>query len=98
MCQYGIMKNMIRHHTSAITIQMSSVRSSGSFHHTRSEVDEMVIAAPWIVLFRDRQSDDLHHAPDDVEHGGHRDADEEQQERVVEELLHGRGGLFVRQQ
>jgi len=53
MCQYGIMKNMIRHQTSAITIQISSVRSSGSFHHTRSELYEMVMAAPYLAIGRE---------------------------------------------
>ena len=38
---------------------------------------------------------DLHHAPDDVDHGRHGDADEQQQERVVEQLLHRRDRLVL---
>src|SRR3990172_8875860 len=86
------MKNMIRHHTSAITIQSSSTRSSGSFHHTRSEGGRIALIGD--SLFRDRQVDDLHHAPDRVQDGRDRDADEQQQERVVEQLLHRRNRIL----
>ena len=45
-------------------------------------------------LLGDRNADDFHHAPDDVEHGGHGNADEQQQEWVIQQLLHDGYGLF----
>ena len=44
--------------------------------------------------FRDRDRDNLHHAPHDVEHGGHRDAEKQQQKRVIQHLLHDRRAFF----
>ncbi|MDP2706882.1 MAG: hypothetical protein Q8O70_05190, partial [Burkholderiales bacterium] len=44
----------------------------------------------WLRSFRDRNRDDFHHAPYDLEHGGHRDAEKQQQKRVIQHLLHDR--------
>ncbi|MBI1943653.1 MAG: hypothetical protein HYS35_08290 [Betaproteobacteria bacterium] len=52
------------------------------------------MAFPCSASFRDGQGHDFHHAPDDVQHGRHRDAEKQQQERVVEQLLHHRDRLL----
>src|SRR5262252_10531316 len=97
------MKNITMHHANAMTIHRISSRWMGCFHQTRWSGGWMALivcslsrrASRSLRERADRNAQDAHDAPDDVEHGGHRHAEKEQQERVLEDHLHRRDLLFI---
>src|SRR5689334_15466436 len=95
-CQATMVKNITRPHTKARPIQKTSIFSTGSFHQSRCAGGCMAMMPPVgrtrveALLFRERDLGDLHDAPDHVEDGRYGDAEEKQQERIVENALHRR--------
>src|SRR3990170_923612 len=86
-------KNMIRPHRNATAIQTISIRSSGCFHQSRFSGDWTAMTAAPPPLPGDRDLDQLHDPPDDVEDGRNRHPEEQQQKGVVEHPLHDGNAL-----
>src|SRR6516164_7401053 len=94
ICQAIMKLNMNKPQRNAITIQISSTRSMGSFHQIRCSGGVTAIASPPdLKSLGKRDGGDLHHPPENVENGGERDAEEEEQEWIVQDALHDRNSL-----
>src|ERR1019366_10525118 len=87
------MKNITMHQTKAMAIQVPSTRSSGCFHHRRSAGGRMALTSS--PSLRQRYGQDVDDTPKNVHHHRDQHADEEQQERVVQQLLDQRHLLGV---
>src|SRR5690606_109213 len=96
-CQPTIIANMTRHQRSASAIQVASTRSIGCRYQSRSLGGSIALMVSPPGLSGHRYREDVPDAPADVH--DHRDehAQQEQQERVVHQLLEQRdgGGLVV---
>src|SRR5512139_874680 len=104
-CQAIMNPNMNKPQRKAMTVQINSTFSMGSFHQIRSfggvtamrfprsfQIAPLRLAgAP--CSFRQRDGGNLHHAPKDVEHRWNRYAEEQQQKRIIENPLHHRDAL-----
>src|SRR5215831_15575071 len=86
------MKNMMRPQTKATAIHTNSPRATGSFHQMRVSGGLIAMTGSYLRFLFDgvdqRNLDELHDPPQDVDDGRRDDADEEQQKRIVENALH----------
>src|SRR5690606_41938625 len=87
---------MIRHQRSASAIQVPSTRSIGCRYQSLSLGGSIALMALSPGLSGHRYREDVPHAPADVDDHRNENAEQEQQEGVVHQLLEQRdGGGFV---
>src|SRR3972149_5749585 len=108
-CQAIMNENMNTPQRKAMTVQINSTFSMGSFHQIRCLGGAMAILVPTHLAsrlaashfvkssaprsFGKRDGGDLHHTPKNVEDSRYGYADEQQQKRIIENPVHRWDGL-----